>query len=203
MRIRSITVFSGLDLPPSRGQIAELSAFAATAREAFTMAGYEVQTARLATDLFPVLGRPEYVKDALDLVEELESVCSDLGFEYVSLGPAGADTQPLIPEILKRTETIFATCHIAPPDLGLIDGESIDEAAWIMREAAVIDEGFGNLRFAALANVPPGTPFFPAAYWTEETRAFGIATESADLAMEACENSGSAPSAHDALVSSI
>jgi hypothetical protein len=203
MKIRSITLFSKLNVPPDKEEIAQLSAFAAAARQAFTAAGYEVQTTRLATDIFPTLADPDYARNALDLVVDLEAMCRDVGFEYLSLGPAGADMQPIVPEILRRTETVFATCHIAPPKLGLIDGRSIAQATWIMREAAAIDDGFGNLRFAALANVPPGTPFFPAAYWTEERPAFGIATESADLAVDACANVSDVASAHAALVSGI
>jgi uncharacterized protein (UPF0210 family) len=33
----------------------------------------------------------------------------------------------------------------------------------IQQAASITQDGFANLRFAALANVPPGAPFFPAA----------------------------------------
>jgi hypothetical protein len=51
--------------------------------------------------------------------------------------------------------------------------------------APLTPEGFTNLRFAALANVPPGSPFFPAAYHGEDQPAFALATEAADLIVEA------------------
>jgi hypothetical protein len=41
------------------------------------------------------------------------------------------------------------------------------------------------LNFAALANVKPNAPFFPAAYHDADEPAFAIAVESADLAVEA------------------
>ncbi len=45
---------------------------------------------------------------------------------------------------------------------------------------------FANLRFAALANVKAGSPFFPAAYHEPTDQpAFAIATEAADLAVDA------------------
>jgi uncharacterized protein (UPF0210 family) len=47
------------------------------------------------------------------------------------------------------------------------------------------ESGFANLYFAALANVLPGAPFFPAAYHANGTPAFAIATEAADLAVSA------------------
>ena len=40
-------------------------------------------------------------------------------------------------------------------------------------------QGFGTLRFAALANCPPGSPFFPAAYHDGGAPRFAFATEAA------------------------
>jgi len=48
--------------------------------------------------------------------------------------------------------------------------------------------GFANLQFAALANVKSGAPFLPAAYHEGAEPAFVIATEAADLAVQAFEN---------------
>jgi hypothetical protein len=55
----------------------------------------------------------------------------------------------------------------------------------IHRTAPITPDGFANLRFAALANVLPGSPFFPAAYHRGDKPAFALATEAADLAVEA------------------
>jgi uncharacterized protein (UPF0210 family) len=73
----------------------------------------------------------------------------------------------------------------------------------VIRDASEIEEGFGNLRFAALANVPPGTPFFPAAYWSDQTPAIAVATESADIALTACLSASDAAEAHGSLRSQI
>jgi uncharacterized protein (UPF0210 family) len=54
----------------------------------------------------------------------------------------------------------------------------------IHRAAAIAPNGFANLRFAALANVPPGAPFFPAAYHRGDAPAFALAAEAAALAVE-------------------
>jgi uncharacterized protein (UPF0210 family) len=54
----------------------------------------------------------------------------------------------------------------------------------IQRSAAISPDGFANLRFAALANVPAGAPFFPAAYHAGDEPSFALATEAADLAVE-------------------
>jgi uncharacterized protein (UPF0210 family) len=52
-------------------------------------------------------------------------------------------------------------------------------------------QGFGNLRFAALANCPPGIPFFPAAYHDAEGPSFSLALQAGDLAVRAFEQADS------------
>jgi uncharacterized protein (UPF0210 family) len=55
----------------------------------------------------------------------------------------------------------------------------------ITRCSSILPDGFANLRFAALANVRPGSPFFPAAYHSHNEPVFSVATEAADVAVEA------------------
>jgi uncharacterized protein (UPF0210 family) len=55
----------------------------------------------------------------------------------------------------------------------------------IVRCAPLDPNGFANLNFAALANVPAGAPFFPAAYHDGDEPMFAVAVESADLAVDA------------------
>jgi len=58
----------------------------------------------------------------------------------------------------------------------------------ITRCSSITPDGFANLRFTALANVKPGSPFFPAAYHNRDEPGFSIATEAADLAVEVFTN---------------
>jgi uncharacterized protein (UPF0210 family) len=55
----------------------------------------------------------------------------------------------------------------------------------ITRSSSINPDGFANVRFAALANVRPGSPFFPAAYHNHDDPGFAIAAEAADLAVKA------------------
>jgi uncharacterized protein (UPF0210 family) len=64
-------------------------------------------------------------------------------------------------------------------------------------------DGFANLYFAALANVPAGTPFFPAAYHDGGAPTFAIATEAADLAVSAFTQSRSLAEARSNLVTAL
>lgn len=81
---------------------------------------------------------------------------------------------------------------------------AVQACAQVIVKAAPLDpNGFANLRFAALANVGPGTPFFPAAYHDGGSPAFALGTEAADLAVEAFTGAASVEQARGALVSEI
>ena len=203
MKLRSITVFAEIRTEVDSGLLRSLGEFAREARGRFEDAGYPVQTVRLATDSFPSLAASPWANHPEDWATETEQACTRVGFEYISLGPAGPEMRCHIPGILRATQAIFATTHLLDPGVGVIDGRAIRDAAQIIRECAEIEAGFGNLRFGALANVQPGVPFFPAAYHGGGQPAFALATEAADLAVDACEEAGNAQEANNLLVAAI
>lgn len=171
MRIRAITVFISWN---SR-EIPRAGDLARAARETLTRGGYEVQTMRLA------LPPPETSMEALAFLRqarEWEAMAREAGFDYLSLGPLGPLASE-IPRLFAETERIFAA-------LMLMDRDAARMAARIIRENATVAlDGFANLRFAALAGVPPLCPFFPAAYHDGGPMALALATEAADMAVEA------------------
>jgi uncharacterized protein (UPF0210 family) len=73
----------------------------------------------------------------------------------------------------------------------------------IRRNAALTPDGFDNLRFAALANVPPGAPFLPAAYHDDSAPALAIGVEAADLTVTACAEAASLAEARARLIKLI
>jgi hypothetical protein len=73
----------------------------------------------------------------------------------------------------------------------------------IVKCAPIEPNGFANLQFAALANVKAGAPFLPAAYHDKDKPAFAIATESADLAVQAFENARSIEEGRNNLIGEI
>jgi hypothetical protein len=82
--------------------------------------------------------------------------------------------------------------------------EAIKRTARIIGEIAqTTPSGFGNLRLAALANVGPHSPFFPAAYHDGGPPALGIATESASLALRAFSSADSLDDARALLISAM
>ena len=88
MKVRSITVFSNITLPLDKTQISALGTFAHTARQAYEDAGFEVQTTRLATSIFPTLLKSEWAGRMVDFAKTFEGLCRERGFEYVALGAA-------------------------------------------------------------------------------------------------------------------
>ena len=136
-------------------------------------------------------------------VADLEARCLALGFEYLSLGPLGERTLRHVPAMLAATRSTFATAHVVNRAAGRIDGQAVEACARAMQRCAEIEGGFGNLRFAALAGVGPGTPFSPAAYHGGGPPTYALATEAADLAVSACQGARDAQEAHDRLVRAI
>jgi uncharacterized protein (UPF0210 family) len=209
VKIRAITLFAALAPEPDAARLARLGAQVRAAREAYTAAGYEVQTTRLATHVLPALAASRWAQDGVaSWAGEFEAACQAQGFEYLSLGPAPVALLPQLPALLAATQATFATAHILDPRRGVIEGEAIRGAARVIQAAADIEAGFGNLRFGALANVPPGVPFFPAAYSDPSEDGangalFALATEAADLALAAARGAQDAQEAHDRLVAAI
>ena len=162
-------------------------AFLVEAKQAYETAGYEVQTTRLATIPFPHLlgGR---IREVPQYAEAMETMLANIQVAYASLGPALPNvpgSYDIIPEAIARTQNVFFSGVMADRHNG-ISLEAVQACAKVIVRCALLTaDGFANLRFAALANVPAGAPFFPAAYHQGEAPAFAIATEAADLALEA------------------
>jgi hypothetical protein len=169
-------------------KLREAGKFIRAAQAAFTEGGYEVQTVRLATIPFPELLREVELQSALELATTLEAAAKENGFGYISLGPALPDrleSYGLIPEMLKATQSVFFSGAMTETQRG-VSLAAVKACAQVMHAAAPLEpNGFANLRFAALASVPPGAPFFPAAYHAGDVPQFAIATEAADLAVKA------------------
>lgn len=137
----------------------------------FTEAGYEVQTLRVST-------RP-LLADLLDwspatllkYTKELQHVLHQQGIGYCSLGtvqvthPAiTAERVEVMADLLLANDILSTTVLLATPEQGVRAEMALPVARIIRRLAHETAEGFGNFRFAMLACVAPGCPFFPSAY---------------------------------------
>lgn len=201
MRIRSITYFCNPKYPLAEKVLQKAGKFLAEARSAYETAGYEVQTVRMATVPFPQLFRSADFSQQTRLLAQLPKLAEQLGqaipafgILYASLGPALPDlprSYEVLPEAIAAASNIFYGGVMADTKRGL-DLATVRACAEVIVKSAFIEpNGFANLQFAALANVQPGAPFFPAAYHAGKQPAFGIATEAADLAVDAFANAKS------------
>jgi uncharacterized protein len=188
MKIRSITYFCNPKYPLDEKVIQAAGGFLSKAKSAYEAAGYEVQTVRLATIPFPNLLGEKRINELPKLVEQLEKLIRQISVGYLSLGPALPESPrsyEVIPDAIAASQNIFFDGVMADKSIG-ISLAAIKACANVILKSAPIDpNGFANLRFAALANVKAGSPFFPAAYHDNDKPAFAIATEAADLAVDA------------------
>jgi uncharacterized protein (UPF0210 family) len=206
MKIRSITYFCNPEFPLNESKLREAGDFLAQAKAAYESAGYEVQTTRLATIPFPRLLGENQIDQLPGLADALAGLLPQIGIAYASLGPAlpeSPHSYELIPEAIAAAENIFFGGVMADKTRG-IDMDALRACAEIIVRCAPLDpNGFANLRFAALANVPAGAPFFPAAYHDGDEPSFAIATESADLAVDVFANAPTLEAGRATLISEI
>jgi uncharacterized protein (UPF0210 family) len=205
MKIRSVTYFCHPGNPLDRTSLNLAETFAKEAKVTFESAGYEVQSIRFATPPFPTFQEDLSAKAVVKYALELERFLIDHGYAYLSLGPAlpeFPESYALIPEVIQNTQVTFASGIMTEPGKG-ISLSAVKSCGEIIQRLAPQDpNGFANLFFAALGNVPPGAPFFPAAYADNKSAHFSVAIEGADLAVKAFQES-SFEDARMALITSL
>jgi uncharacterized protein (UPF0210 family) len=188
-RLRTIT--AGLHMQESGGfdQAEAAIAFLRNAREIFEVKGYEVQTLRLATqplqEYLPDWSSSQSIQAILALDQfavENEVSCS--------IGPVFTDDfyheefAAWAVEVIRKTKNISFTVSVASAGRG-VHYQSLRSAAEAMLAIAHgTPAGEGNFRFAANAFTRAGTPFFPAAYFSQG-RSFSIGLESPNLLRQA------------------
>ena len=210
MRIRSVTVGANVSHPVEPSRFHAFASFQERARTLFGEAGLEVQTVRLTTQPFPEILQDEGPAGTVPLAQQLEALCQTHGIDYCSIGTVVA-THPedklayldAIPDVVRGTEMVFASALVAGRASG-INLAAIGKAAQIIADVArTTPEGFGNLRFAVLANCGPGSPFFPASFHQGSGTAFAIATEAADLAVDSFSGAATLEEARNKLRTAV
>lgn len=206
MKIRAITGFLDPGWPLNPDNIQAVASGLLETRDVLVQAGYEVQTLRLATPPPSEISVPVPPNERPAFASDLEAQCFVHGLDYASIGPALPEEPEgfeVVPDILEATEIVFCSGLYADPEIGLSVRAAEACAQAILSASTVSPDGFANLRFASLANVPPGGPFFPAAYHRGGRSAIAIATESADLAIESIREASSLAKVRQRLVTSI
>jgi uncharacterized protein (UPF0210 family) len=206
MKIRALTGFLDPGYPVEPKRIETIAACLQTCKEMLQDSGYEVQTLRIAAPPPAEMEQPVPPGERANFARQLEAESFVNAIDYASIGPAlpdELDGYAFIPNVLGATEIVFASGLFADPENGVSLPAARACARAIQETSLLTDDGFSNLRFAALANVAPGTPFFPAAYHRGGNMTVAIATEAADLAVESLKEARSLSHARRRLVGAI
>jgi uncharacterized protein (UPF0210 family) len=119
------------------------------------------------------------------------------------LNPGDSETQAdLLAEILSNTKSLNASLAVAGEDG--VNWKAVGAAARVMKkleESTLHSQG--NFHFAAIAMVPPLTPFFPAAYHTGFGHQFAVALESANVVAAAFKDAPDLATAKQRLTDSL
>jgi hypothetical protein len=202
-RIRTITAGVGLTRLTDLGRIEDAIGMLERARQVFEGYGYEVQTIRVAT--------PPLLADSTSPAREASlrqlKALDDLAAErkaLVSIGPvlAADHADPELPawavELVRTTRALNFTVVVAAPDRGVLGHAAAVAAETMVGLARSTPGGIGNFRFAGSACIPPGSPFFPAAYH-RGSDSLAIGLESASLVERAFAEPRDAQGASDHL----
>jgi uncharacterized protein (UPF0210 family) len=188
VKIRAITAFVNLDRTQYQIQITDAVKMLKRARTIFESRGFPVQGIRIATQPFSEYIQGLSTEQALAFFRNYDALAQQEGFA-ASIGPAmvNAGDSPaqadLLAQILKNTKVLNASLIVADDDG--VRWPAVGAAARVMKQLEDTEHSQGNFRFAAIAEVKPLTPFFPAAYHTGFGHQFAIALESANLVADA------------------
>jgi len=206
-KIRAITAFINLDRAQYKEQVADALKLLRRAQTTFESRGYQVQTIRIATQPFPEYTKGLTNEQAVAFFKEFDALAVKEKFA-ASIGPAmlnagDNDAQAdLLAEILSSTKSLNGSVAVAGEDG--VNWKAVGAAARVMKkleESTVHSQG--NFHFAAIAMVPPLTPFFPAAYHTGFGHQFAIALESANVVAAAFKDAPDLATAKQRLTDSL
>lgn len=186
--VRTITAFVALERVTDRAAIEQALARLARAKRRFGDEGYEVQTTRLV--LPPILAKLDARarRGALAELRAIDALCASRQ-TLLGLGPVlmedrpDAELAPWSADLVASTKATSFSAVIASPTGG-IHAHGVRVAAAVTRAvASAMPSGMGSFQFAASANVPSGTPFFPVG-WHDGVDAIAIGLESPRLLRE-------------------
>ena len=182
-KVRTITAFINIERGRYQIQVSEAVDFLKKAKTAFEKQGYTVQTLRIVTQPFPEYTKEASRADALQFFKNLDGIAQQdhlmisIGPAYLSNSDGGAQAD-LLADILENTQSLYGTVVVASSEG--VNWPAVKSAAGIIKTLADnTPHSEGNFRFAAIANVPAYSPFFPAAYHAGAGNQFAIGLESA------------------------
>ncbi len=183
-KIRTITAFVTLDRTRYQIDLSDAVDFLHKAQLSFEHSGYTVETLRIATQPFPEytngMTHDEVIRffKNLDGIAQQDKIRIAIGPAYIG-GDDGDIQAALLADILQNTKSLWGTVIVA--NKNGVNWPAVHAAARVIKQLSERTEhSEGNFRFAAIANVPAYSPFFPAAYHTGGGKQFAVGLESAN-----------------------
>src|SRR5258708_3730927 len=205
-KIRAITAFINVDRARDKEQVADALKMLPRAQTTVESRRYQVQTIRIATQPFPEYTKGLTKEQTIAFFKEYDALAVKEKFA-ASIGPAmlNADDSvaqgELLGEILSETKSLNASLVVAGEEG--VRWNAVGAAARVMKKLEETEHSQGNFRFAAIAMVPPLTPFFPAAYHTGFGHQFAIALESANIVAAAFKDARDLGMARQRLIDAL
>lgn len=205
-KVRAITGFVRIDRRHYQEEVEAALKTLNEVREDLRKAGYEVQGVRICTQPFPeyIAGLPK--QQALAFLRQFSDFAAKHHFA-ADIGPGiWTDTDDperaeLLGEILAGT-AVNATIIVAGDDG--VHWQAVRAAARVMKYLeGHSPQGQKNFGFAATAEVPDYTPFFPGAHHNGAGGSFSIALESANVVAEAFAGAPPPATARQRVVQSL
>lgn len=206
-KIRTITAFVRVERGRYQIQFSEAVKFLQIAGTTFESRGFTVQTLRIATQPFPEYTQGMSPTEVLQFFKNLDAMAQEDHF-ILSIGPAclaGSDCgaqADLLADILKNTKSIYGSVYVTNEEG--VNWPAVEAAARVVKK---LSDGTlhseGTFHFAALANVPQATPFFPAAYLAGMGHQFAIGLESANEVTAAFRDAPDIPAARRRLTDTL
>ncbi len=183
-KVRTITAFVTVDRSRYQIDFSEAISFLRKAQTTFEQNGYTVQSLRIATQPFSEYTADMSRDDALRFFKNLDALAQQEKI-IIAIGPAyltgedGDAQAALLADILQNTKSLNGTVAVANKDV--VNWPAVRAAARVMKQLSEhTPHSEGNFHFAAIANVPAYSPFFPAAYHTGAGHQFAVGLESAN-----------------------
>jgi uncharacterized protein len=204
-KIRAITAFINLDRAQYKEQVADALKMLRRAQTIFESRGYQVQTIRIATQPFPEYTKGLTTQQVVEFFKQYDALAQKEKFA-ASIGPAMLNVDDpgwadVLAEVLSNTKNLNASLVVAGEDG--VNWKAVGAAARVMKKLEETEHSQGNFHFAAIAMVPPLTPFFPAAYHTGFGHQFALALESANVVAAAFKDAPDLATAKQRLTDSL
>jgi uncharacterized protein (UPF0210 family) len=187
-KVRTVTAFVRLERATWRAQVAEALKTLRAAKDAFTKAGYEVETIRITTQSFPEFSKGLSAEQTLEFFRDYDKLAQQEGFTPdigAAMSSDSDDPQQadLLARIIAATQNINGFIVVAD-DSG-IHWNAVRAAARVMKYLEDHTEhSEGNFHFAAGAFPPAVAPFFPVSHTSDAGHGFAIGLESANIAQQ-------------------